>query len=133
MHAVERIRTRKSVSLPLILCMMGGVFIIVGGIDLIISLIWNFSTFNGLQGGLLFEFTNVYPHWLTVIFIFFSLVAGVTVIISASKMHKDSEDKVKWGLLILLGSIAGLFCIGGFGLGAVLGIVGAVIFLSGTL
>ena len=130
MHEVERIRTRKSVSLSLILSIMGGVFIIVGGLDLIISLIWNFPTFNGLLAGL-FVSTDVYPHWLTVIFIFFSLAAGATVVVSASMMHMDSEDKLKWGLLIVLGSLAGLFCIGGFGLGGILGIVGGVIFLSG--
>ena len=78
-------------------------------------------------------FTDVYPHWLTVVFIFVSLAAGVTVVFSATMMYKDPEDKLKWGLVVVLGSIAGLFCMGGFGLGGILGIVGGVIFLSSRL
>jgi len=112
---------------------MGGVFIIVGGLDLIISLVWQFSTFDVLLDGLFFVFTDVYPHWLTVVFISVSLAAGITVVLSATMMYKDSEDKLKWGLVVVLGSIAGLFCIGGFGLGGILGIVGGVFFLSSKL
>ena len=120
-------------SLPLILSMMGGVFIIVGGLFLIISLIWHFSIFDGLLAALFFEFTGVYPHWLTIILIIISLVAGLFVVISANMMYRGSEDRLKWGFLVVLGSIAGLFCISGFGLGGILGIVGGLIFLSGKL
>jgi hypothetical protein len=130
---VERVGASNNVSLSLILSMIGGAFIIIGGLDLTITLVWHFSTFTGIISGVFYVFTEVYPHWLTIIIIFFSLTAGATVIVSACKMYKESGNKLKWGLLIVLGSIAGLFCIGGFGLGGILGIIGGGISLSRKL
>ncbi len=59
----------------------------------------------------------------------FGLVSGIIVIISASMLRK-STDYTVWGILIIVFSIFSFFGMGGFVVGAVLGIVGGALALS---
>lgn len=53
-----------------------------------------------------------------------SLLAGLVVIFSAYKIHKEPEKIRNWGYVILGASIVGIFCASGFGIGgAILGII----------
>lgn len=117
-------RTRNDISLSVLISMLGGLFIIVGSLALLGLSIWQGSTL--MMGGRWHLFALIYPSWLTSIMIAVSISAGGLVIISAYKMHKKSEDKLKWGFLVMIGSIVGLFSVGPFGLGGVLGIIGGI-------
>jgi hypothetical protein len=133
---VERAQVRCDISLTLVLSILGGVFIIAGGLGLLAILGWHSSMFGGsmfgsMMGGGWHMFMVVYPYWLTATMIAVSLSAGAMVVVSAYKMYKEPENKQKWGFLIVLGSIAALFCIGGFGLGGILGLIGGLISMSG--
>lgn len=59
----------------------------------------------------------------------FGLISGIIVIISAL-MLKKSADYTAWGILIIVFSIFSFFGLGGFVVGAVLGIVGGALALS---
>ncbi|MCL4344679.1 MAG: hypothetical protein JRN26_05455 [Nitrososphaerota archaeon] len=59
----------------------------------------------------------------------FGLVSGIIVIVSALMLRK-STDYTVWGILIIVFSIFSFFGMGGFVIGAVLGIVGGALALS---
>jgi len=137
-NEVERAQVRNDVSLSVVLSMLGGVFIIAGGLGLLAILGWHSSMFGGsmlggMMGGGWQMFMGVYPYWLTSIMAALSLSAGAMVVAAAYKMYREPENKRKWGFVVLMGSIVGLFCVGGFGLGGILGIIGGLVGLSGRL
>lgn len=135
---MERAQVRNDVSLSVVLSMLGGVFIIAGGLGLLAILGWHSSMLGGsmlggMMGGGWQMFMGVYPYWLTSIMAALSLSAGAMVVAAAYKMYRELENKRKWGFVVLMGSIVGLFCVGGFGLGGILGIIGGLVGLSGRL
>lgn len=135
---MERAQVRNDVSLSVVLSMLGGVFIIAGGLGLLAIFGWHSSMFGGsmlggMMGGGWQMFMGVYPYWLTSIMAALSLSAGAMVVAAAYKMYREPENKRKWGFVVLMGSIVGLFCVGGFGLGGILGIIGGLVGLSGRL
>ena len=130
---MERSQVRNDISFSVVLSMLGGVFIIAGGLSLLAILGWHSSMFGNMMGGGWHMFTIVYPYWLTAIMIIFSISAGSMVVVSAYKMYKEPENKQKWGFLIILGSIVGLLCAGGFGLGGIIGLVGGLAGMSRRL
>jgi len=137
-NEVERAQVRNDVSLSVVLSMLGGVFIIAGGLGLLAILGWHSSMLGGsmlggMMGGGWQMFMGVYPYWLTSIMAALSLSAGAMVVAAAYKMYRELENKRKWGFVVLMGSIVGLFCVGGFGLGGILGIIGGLVGLSGRL
>jgi hypothetical protein len=71
--------------------------------------------------------TNSYL--LTTLVVSISLSMGGLILYSSHKMSKQPQDKV-WWIFIILGSLIGLFYIGGFGLGGILGLMGGVMGLQ---
>lgn len=113
--------------LSVILSMLGGIFIIFGGLMLFAMLSWYGSTL--MMGGQWHMHMFTYPRWLSAVMAIISVLAGGLVITASYKMYKEPRNKL-WGLLITLGSLVSLFSIGGFGLGGVLGLIGGVMGLS---
>lgn len=86
---------------------------------------------------------SMVPHWdywavnpLTfarIIFITIAalgLVSGVVILVSALLLRSRSKEHTTWGTLILIFSILSFFGIGGFLIGALLGIVGGALAIS---
>jgi len=59
----------------------------------------------------------------------FGLISGIVVIVSGM-MLKKSSDYTAWGILIIVFSIFSFFGMGGFVVGAILGIVSGALALS---
>jgi hypothetical protein len=114
------------ISLPAVLSGLGGIFIILGSLSLFAILLLHGSTI--MIGGPLHMFiTNSYL--LTTLVVSISLSMGGLILYSSHKMSKQPQDKV-WWIFIILGSLIGLFYIGGFGLGGILGLMGGVMGLQ---
>ncbi len=58
------------------------------------------------------------------------LIAGIVVLVGAVMMYTRRGSAQTWGLLILVFSIISLFGMGGFFIGAILGIVGGILALA---
>ncbi|MCL4344015.1 MAG: hypothetical protein JRN10_02050 [Nitrososphaerota archaeon] len=69
------------------------------------------------------------PFFMFGLMAIFGLVSGIVVIASAFMLRK-SADYTVWGILIIVFSIFSFFGMGGFVVGAVLGIVGGGLALS---
>jgi hypothetical protein len=59
-----------------------------------------------------------------------SIVTGVILIIGGYSIYKSPESEGKWGIAILVTSIASLFGMGGFLIGSILGIIGGITALT---
>jgi hypothetical protein len=107
----------------------GGVLILLGAVvGLFITPVW----FGGMMGrGWITDNFGVLSP-LVLGFILVGFVAGVLVIVGALMMVVDSEQHAAWGVMVLIFSIFSFigFGIGGFAIGALLGIVGGALALS---
>ena len=128
---MEKAQVRNDISLSIVLSILGGVFIIIGGLSLLVIFSWHSSMFGGMMGGGWPMFRSIYPFWLLGIMTAVSISAGSVVMAAAYKMHREPENKQKLGFLVIIASIVGLLCAGGFGLGGIIGVIGGLIALSG--
>ncbi len=71
--------------------------------------------------------------WPTLAFgtmLFLGLVSGIIVLISAFMLKSKPAESTTWGILIIVFSIFSFFGMGGFVIGAILGIIGGAFALS---
>ena len=131
---VERLeRAKIDVSLPFALSLIAGILIVAGSLGALTMLGWYLSMFglgSGMMGGGWHVFMSGYAPSFVATMAAISLAAGATVLTGAYKMQKEPEKVQIWGFLVLIASIVALFCIGGFGLGSILGIIGGVVGIS---
>lgn len=125
---VRKMETQSSSApVSVILSMLGGVFVISGGLMLFAMLSWYGTTM--MMGGQWHMYMFTYPRWLTAVVASISILAGGLVMSASYKMYKEPKNKL-WGFLIIIGSLASLLSIGGFGLGGILALIGGVMELS---
>lgn len=125
---VKKMKTQtSSTPISVILSMLGGIFIVSGGLMLFAMLSWYGTTV--MMGGQWHMYMFTYPRWLTAVVASISILAGGLVMSASYKMYKERGNKL-WGLLIVIGSLVSLFSIGGFGLGGILGLIGGVMGIS---
>ncbi len=100
------------------------------------------SDFGGMMGGMMDEFEgmmggyhdmmdnfNVSAGSITILSLL-GLLSGIAVIIAAIMLNTRPREHVTWGMIILAFSIISLVGMGGFWIGALLGIAGGAIALS---
>lgn len=125
-------KTEEKMTLSISLAITGGIFMILGGITVILMSSWS-QPMPGLQfmkDSMMSNIWNfVMPNrpdltFITVISMT-PIVTGIAVLVGSYKIHTDPKGERKWASVVLVGSIAGLFCASGFGIGgAILGILG---------
>lgn len=130
---MERVEERRpDVSLPFSLAVIAGILIIIGGMSTFAMLAWSQNMFGmgGMMGGGWQMFMRGYaqPYILTMAGV--GVAAGALVLVSAYKLKDQPSDAGMWGTMILVGSIVALFCIGGFGLGAIIGIIAGIVAMT---
>ncbi len=119
-----------------ILSLIGGILMLIGGL---VSSIWfMYGGFSGMMDG----FGGMMGGWqgmmgsLGVSLVFMSglslvgLVAGILVIIGAVILDARPAEHTTWGTIILVFSLISFLGMGGFFLGAILGIVGGALALA---
>ena len=107
---------------------------LIGGILMILS-----SIIVTLAFGIYFAVAP-YPYhrmmffaWPTIAFgmmSFFGFISGIIVLISAFMLKSKPAESTTWGILIIVFSIFSFFGMGGFVIGAILGIIGGAFALS---
>jgi hypothetical protein len=121
-----------------ILSFIGGISVLVGGA---LSFMWfslGASSFGGMMGG----FTGMMggyqgmmgslgaPFGFMGSLSLIGLVTGIIVIISASMLNLRPAEHMAWGIIILIFSVISFIDMGGFMLGAILGIIGGALAIS---
>ena len=138
---MERFPKSSSSLLPSsILSIIGGSLIIIGGLMplVVLGMSGHYGMMSGfgstgrmMEGG----FGMMMPlqpfMWTTMAVIFAILIGtGVILIIGGYFIYRKPESAGKWGVVILVASIVSLFGMGGFLIGAILGIIGGILALT---
>jgi hypothetical protein len=120
-------------SAAFILSLIGGIVITIG--SAIEALFLAFGSYNGTYYGMVpgmmrgYGFYGYGSGWMT----WFSLIAtvfGIIVVIGAIMLNAHPAENITWGIIILVFSIASFIGMGGYFIGAILGIAGGAVALS---
>jgi len=121
---------QETPSTAFILSLIGGAFILAGGFVLSLWSLYGGPWFNGMIGGMTMMGGFGFPSNLMVGFELAGLVSGALVVIGAIMMRVHPEEHVAWGTIVLVFSITSFLGMGGFMIGALLGIAGGALALS---
>jgi hypothetical protein len=122
-----------------ILSIIAGSLIIIGGFLIPLAMLGmsghygmmsRFGT-GGMMGGGYGMMMPFQPFmWWTAIIPVISIVTGAILIIGGYLIYRRPESAGKWRIAILAASIVSLFSMGGFLIGAILGIIGGILALT---
>lgn len=116
-----------------ILSLIGGLIIVIGiAIEALLLSFGSYSgTYYGMGPGMMsgYGFYGNGSGWMTG-FSLLSLVFGIIVVIGAIMLNARPTQHVTWGIIVLVFSVASLMGMGGYFIGAVLGLAGGAIALS---
>lgn len=112
---------------------------LIGGIIVLLTSVMNFAWFvsgspywggfgsfmSGMMDGH-HNFMGFYggSYEYLVVFSLVGLVCGVIIVVSAAMLRANPREHVMWGAIIILFSVISFMGMGGFFIGAVLGIIG---------
>ncbi len=115
------------------------VFSLIGGLVITVAslfeVLFNGSVFpygmpygmgHGMMGGYWFGYGS---SWMLGLFVV-SLICGILVLIGAIMLNSRPQEHVAWGIVVLIFAIISFTGMGGFIIGALLGIAGGAIALS---
>jgi Family of unknown function (DUF6114) len=119
-------------TIAFILSLLGGIIIVLGSIIALLLAAFGspygiyYGMGPGMMGGYWFGYGS---SWLWVL-TFVSLICGVIVLIGALMFNARPVEHMTWGILVLAFSIVSFIGMGGYFIGAVLGIAGGALALS---
>ncbi len=124
-------------TVAVILSIIGGVLMLVGGSMVFMMLSYNnggfgiMSGFGGMMGGYRGMMDDVgFPFAMLDGLMLVSLVSGILVIVGAVMIDIHPSQSRTWGIIVLIFSIVSFVGMGGFLIGAVLGVAGGALALS---
>jgi hypothetical protein len=124
-------------TVAVILSIIGGALMLLGGSMALMMLTYYdensgmMDGFGGMMGGYRHMMNGLgFPYGLMSGLMLVSLVSGVLVIIGAVMINIHPSQSSTWGIIVLVFSIISFLGMGGFLIGAVLGIVGGALALS---
>jgi hypothetical protein len=129
-------RAGKEVRPSVVLAVIGGALMLAGGLLAFSMLgVWSQSAMYGWGsmmrgGGWGMMAPGGYIGWTVGTMASISLAAGAVSIFGGYMIHKKPESGHGWGVAVLIASIIGLFGMGGFIVGPILGIVGGILALT---
>ncbi len=115
-----------------VLSLIGGTIIIVGSIIAVFLSAFGlpygsyYGMGPGMMGGYWFGYGSTWMWGLALV----SLICGVLVLFGAIMLNARPQENLTWGILILVFSIASFIGMGGYFIGAILGLAGGAIALS---
>jgi hypothetical protein len=128
---------RERPTVAVILLIIGGALMLLGGSMAFMILTYHdegsgmMNGFGGMMGGYRNMMDDLgFPYGLMSGLMLVGLVSGVLVIIGAVMIDIHPSQSRTWGIIVLVFSIVSFLGMGGFLIGAVLGIVGGALALS---
>ena len=121
-------------TLAAIISLIGGILMILSGAIFSMFGLTGFGMMGGYRGmmggywGMMGDFG--FPFGFTMVFSLIGLVSGVLVIIGALMLYTRPLEHTVWGIIVLVFSIISFLGMGGFFVGAILGIIGGAFALS---
>jgi hypothetical protein len=117
-----------------ILSLIGGIVIAAGSLIAAFFSAFGspYGTYYGMGPGMMrgFGFGYGYSSGWMIGFSVVALVCGILVVIGAIMLNAHPTQHMTWGVIVLIFSIASFIGMGGYFIGAILGIAGGAIALS---
>jgi hypothetical protein len=130
--------TNEGPPISFILSLIGGLIVLVYSLfELALFGIYgaNYGGFGGFMGGMMdgyHHFMGLYggSYEFFAVLSIVGLVCGILVIVGAAMLRAHPTEHVMWGVVILVFSVISFVGMGGFFIGAVLGIIGGAFALA---
>ena len=130
--------TNQGPSTSYILSLIGGLIVLLYSI---VTFAWfglsgqSWGGFGGFMGGMMDGYHNFMGGYggsyeFMAIISLVGLVCGVIIVIAAAMLRAHPQEHTMWGTIILIFSVISLIGMGGFFIGAVLGIIGGAFAIS---
>ncbi|MCS6769766.1 MAG: hypothetical protein NZ570_04950 [Candidatus Caldarchaeum sp.] len=118
-----------------ILSLVAGVLILAGGLFGVAAwMMWDGMAYWGGWGGMMGPMMmGWWMPWAWSAFSLLGLVSGIAIIAGALMLQSHPAQAQTWGTVILVFSVVSVFGMGGFLLGALLGILGGILALTWKL
>lgn len=120
-------------TIAFILSLIGGLIIVIGSViqTLLLAFGSYAGTFYGMGPGMMsgYGFYGYGSGWMTAISLI-ALVFGIIVLIGAIMINARPAGHITLGIIVLVFSVASFVGMGGYMIGAILGIAGGAIALS---
>jgi hypothetical protein len=115
-----------------ILSLIGGLVIVAGScIGAFLSAFGSpYGTYYGMGPGMMSGFGFGYGSGWMLGLSLVALVSGIIVVVGAIMLNARPEEHTAWGIIVLIFSIVSFIGMGGYFIGAVLGIAGGALALS---
>ncbi len=118
-------------TVAMILSIIGGTLMLLGGSMALMMLAYHDGGFEMMDGfgGMMDDYGHMmdgldFPYGMASGLMLVSLVSGVLVIVGAVMINIHPSQSITWGIVVLVFSILSFVGMGGFVIGAVLGVVG---------
>lgn len=126
--------SRSLHSTAFVLSLIGGIIIVAGSaIAAFLAAFGSpYGTYYGMGPGMMGGFGFMYSYgagWMVGLSLV-ALVSGIIVLIGAIMLNARPEDHITWGIVVLSFSVISFIGMGGYFIGAILGIAGGAIALS---
>ena len=120
-------------TIAFILSLIGGLILVIGSViqTLLLAFGSYAGTFYGMGPGMMsgYGFYGYGSGWMTALSLM-ALVFGIIVLIGAIMLNARPAGHITWGIIVLVFSVASFVGMGGYMIGAILGIAGGAIALS---
>ena len=119
-------------NIAFILSLIGGLVIVVGGIISVLLSFYGspYGTYYGMGMGMMrgfgFGYSSTWFAGLSIV----ALVCGIIVVVGAIMLNARPTERFTWGIIVLVFSIGSFIGMGGYFIGAILGIAGGALSLS---
>ena len=114
-----------------ILSLLGGIIIVVGGLLSLLFYYYGWPYYGGMMGGWRWMMGGYgYVSGLYAALSIVGLVSGIIVIIGSLMLNMRPAEHRTWGAVILVFSLVSFLGMGGFMVGALLGIAGGALALA---
>ena len=128
---VEKTSSQSTPSVAFALSFIGGLIIVLGGLASFLGYFFGWSFYGGMMGGFPWMMGGFsYGYDLMLAFSLVGIIAGVLVIVGALMLNARPAERTMWGTVILIFSLTSFLGMGGFFVGALLGIVGGAFVIS---
>ncbi len=113
-----------------VISLIGGIIILFGSIIMAFFVNYGYGMMGFYGGHYMMMGTYSVTNAFMYIILAVGLVCGIVILVAAIMLYNHPHETKSWGTVILVVSIISLIGLGGFFVGAILGIVGGVLALT---